>query len=229
MLNKKSFPAPISVCHNCNREGPYWADVVADNLLSADWDKSPTEWLVAWLQRKNYLTDRKARLYGCHVTRFKMRGLGLKRNVVMEDVDIAERFADGDATDDELTIARVSSSLWCCMENIQDNVETIARIYRIYKPAKDRPVLHDLFDRGNPQTKVSSGVRQHADWTPYKLALSIYQDKRFHLMPILADALEDAGCDDKNILEHCRRENDKHEAVEHWRGCWALDAVLWRD
>jgi hypothetical protein len=40
-------------------------------------------------------------------------------------------------------------------------------------------------------------------------------------MPILADALQDAGCEDDAILAHCR---DPH--LTHVRGCWVVDLVL---
>src|SRR5262249_34443376 len=36
------------------------------------------------------------------------------------------------------------------------------------------------------------------------LARGIHEGRAFDRMPILADALEDAGCDDDSILEHCR-------------------------
>jgi hypothetical protein len=39
-------------------------------------------------------------------------------------------------------------------------------------------------------------------------------------LPLLADALMDAGCDDAEILAHCR------EAGPHRRGCWAADLLL---
>lgn len=39
-------------------------------------------------------------------------------------------------------------------------------------------------------------------------------------MPLLADALEEAGCDDLEVLIHCR------EPKPHYRGCWLLDALL---
>ncbi|MFO0876183.1 MAG: FHA domain-containing protein [Gemmataceae bacterium] len=53
-----------------------------------------------------------------------------------------------------------------------------------------------------------------------KLAKSIYNERRFDDMPILGDALEDAGCADAEILKHCR------EPGRHWRGCWVIDTLL---
>jgi hypothetical protein len=56
-----------------------------------------------------------------------------------------------------------------------------------------------------------------------KLAQSIYTDRAFDRLPILADALEEAGCDNADILEHCR------SGGEHVRGCWVLDLILRKD
>jgi hypothetical protein len=56
--------------------------------------------------------------------------------------------------------------------------------------------------------------------TVKNLAESVYTDGAFGKMPILGDALEDAGCDNEDILKHCR------EPGEHCRGCWCLDLVL---
>jgi hypothetical protein len=53
-----------------------------------------------------------------------------------------------------------------------------------------------------------------------RLAQAIYDEYAFGRLPILADALEEAGCDDADILAHCR------SGGEHVRGCWALDWVL---
>jgi hypothetical protein len=58
------------------------------------------------------------------------------------------------------------------------------------------------------------------DGTVVKVAQSIYDDRAFDRLPVLADALEDAGCQDLNILAHCRQPG------EHVRGCWALDLLL---
>jgi hypothetical protein len=53
-----------------------------------------------------------------------------------------------------------------------------------------------------------------------RLAEGIYEDRAYDRMPILGDALEDAGCEEEEILRHCREER------EHLRGCWVLDWVL---
>jgi hypothetical protein len=52
------------------------------------------------------------------------------------------------------------------------------------------------------------------------LAAGIYADRAFDRMPILADALEDAGCNNDDILNHCRFGD------AHVRGCWVVDLVL---
>jgi hypothetical protein len=52
------------------------------------------------------------------------------------------------------------------------------------------------------------------------LARRIYEDRAFHDLPILADALEDAGCTDAAILDHCRQPGG------HARGCWVVDLIL---
>lgn len=52
------------------------------------------------------------------------------------------------------------------------------------------------------------------------LARAIYEDRAFERMPILADALMDAGCEDDQIIGHCRSDG------VHVRGCWVVDLVL---
>jgi hypothetical protein len=52
------------------------------------------------------------------------------------------------------------------------------------------------------------------------LAQAIYDESAFDRMPILGDALEDAGCNNTAVLEHCR------SGGEHVRGCWVVDLLL---
>ena len=56
--------------------------------------------------------------------------------------------------------------------------------------------------------------------TVLALARGIQADQSFDLLPILADALEDEGCGDENILSHCRGPGP------HVRGCWVVDELL---
>jgi hypothetical protein len=52
------------------------------------------------------------------------------------------------------------------------------------------------------------------------LATGIYADRAFDRLPILADALQEAGCEDEDVLAHCRNDGP------HARGCWVVDLVL---
>jgi hypothetical protein len=58
--------------------------------------------------------------------------------------------------------------------------------------------------------------------TVVQLAQGIYEDRAFDRLPILADALEEAGCQHQSILDHLRSPGP------HVRGCWLLDLILGR-
>lgn len=53
-----------------------------------------------------------------------------------------------------------------------------------------------------------------------RLAQSIYDERRWGDMPILGDALLDAGCNDDEVMAHCRA------GVGHVKGCWVADLCL---
>jgi hypothetical protein len=75
---------------------------------------------------------------------------------------------------------------------------------------------------GNPFRRA----RFDADWrteTAVALARQMYEAREFSAMPILADALQDAGCADEQVLDHCR------DPGPHVRGCWVVDLVLARE
>jgi hypothetical protein len=55
------------------------------------------------------------------------------------------------------------------------------------------------------------------------LAQAIYDDRAFDGLPILADALEGAGCTNADILGHCR------QSGKHVRGCWVVDLLLGKE
>jgi hypothetical protein len=77
--------------------------------------------------------------------------------------------------------------------------------------------LRDIF--GNPFRPVNLNPFLLTP-TVKALAQSIYTERSFEEMPILADCLEESGCNNKEILSHLRG------AGRHTRGCWALDHLL---
>ncbi|HEV3437231.1 MAG TPA: hypothetical protein VG122_07725 [Gemmata sp.] len=67
--------------------------------------------------------------------------------------------------------------------------------------------------------------------TAVQLAQGIFDERAFDRMPILADALLDADCDEEAVLRHCRGTelwNKDKEPVYHIRGCWVIELVLER-
>jgi hypothetical protein len=74
-----------------------------------------------------------------------------------------------------------------------------------------RPVIVDL--PGVSRDQSAAG----------KLAQSIYEVRTFDRLPVLADTLEAAGCDNAALLGHLRGPGP------HVRGCWALDLILGKE
>jgi hypothetical protein len=81
-------------------------------------------------------------------------------------------------------------------------------------------LLRDIFGNSSGAVAVSP------DWLRWNggaiptMAAAIYAKRLFEDLPILADALEEAGCTDRRILGHCRGRGP------HVRGCWVLDLLL---
>jgi hypothetical protein len=63
--------------------------------------------------------------------------------------------------------------------------------------------------------------------TAVDVAKSIFAERAFDRLPVLADALLDVDCDEEQILRHCRgTEIGLKEPVQHIRGCWVIELVL---
>jgi hypothetical protein len=75
---------------------------------------------------------------------------------------------------------------------------------------------------GNP-FRASSVAVEWLTADVLMLARGIAEEQAFDRLPILADALQDAGCDDQDILDHCRSGGPHHAA------CWVLDLIFQRD
>lgn len=209
-------------------------------MNEAEWlARADTRLQLVFLEGK--ATGRKARLFACGVGRCLWPFLGDERS--RRVVEVAEKHADGLATETELAAAREAASnarrgvasrtaSWVSdhspwqaarmtIVSIQlAQAEVSAKDWSNNVAARSRPLLHCVF--GNPFRPVTidpSWLRWN-DGTVPKLAQVIYDARAFDRLPLLADALEDAGCTDTAILPHCR------EPGEHVRGCWVVDLLL---
>jgi hypothetical protein len=83
-------------------------------------------------------------------------------------------------------------------------------------------ILRDIFGNAfRPSAPPPPAVLTWNDGTVRRMAQGIYDGREFGRMPILADALLDAGCDDEEVLQHCRQ-----QGALHTRGCWVIDLLL---
>jgi hypothetical protein len=181
--------------------------------------------------------DRKLRLFAVTLYRHLSGGDGV--------VDAAERHADGTASAREMRDAGAEalwhSSSWYRQMGTEEVDAIRARYGAIVAPLAHEAaeliveaagareagaacdLLRDIF--GNPFRRgtVDPAWLSWRDRTIPKLAQAIYDDRAFDRLPILADALEDAGCTDADILGHCRRPGP------HVRGCWVVDLMLGKE
>jgi hypothetical protein len=194
---------------------------------------------------------RKLRLLACHVCR-RLFGAAMTDPRTHRAVSVAERYAEGTATKQELTAARQEAA---------EAHETSWRAKRaawwathgrpgaalrgvLYQPVP--PPWHNLGVGGPRQRPTPLApaalapacalirevvgnpfhpLRLDPTWltwndrTVARLAEAIHQEQDFARLPVLADALEEAGCADADLLRHCRTR------AGHVRGCWAVDLL----
>jgi hypothetical protein len=214
--------------------------------------------LLEYLRGKG--TDRKLRLLLCAIGRSMPDGYVREEEAAA--LQVSERYADGEVSNDELNAFRnkqkrswirgsptpVSmswSSLLVCSRKLlmQSCFELCARTLRSRiveltdEPAweRSRQLRHSLLGRerprfltiihcifGNPFRPVTI-LPEWRTPTVVSLATGIYEERAFDRMPILADALMDASCDNETILTHCRGPGP------HTRGCWVLDLLTNRE
>jgi hypothetical protein len=160
-------------------------------------------------------------------------------------VNVAERFAERKATQEDLASAwwtyraafgaaeRAACWATCPTGNItirgSDNVPGYAfEAIRLAEGDEAAAalrraliaLLRDIF--GNPfrSSILDPAWLRANDGTVERLACGIAEELCFEQMPILGDALEDAGCSDAAILEHCRGPGP------HVHGCWVIDLLM---
>lgn len=88
---------------------------------------------------------------------------------------------------------------------------------RVAEPGRQAAMLRDIF--GNPFRPALLDPSWRTE-TVVALARGIYEERAFDRLPILADALQESGCDNADLLDHCRGPSS------HVPGCWVVDLLL---
>ena len=197
------------------------------------------------------VSDRKLRLFAVACCRkiWPLLADGRSCNAV----EVAERFVDGFSTRHDLAAANQTANQPCYDAiNRADGWDDHAMAaIAAQKAADDSPdfalsvishaaILGDHHDTARQTVRYTEQCCLLRDilgnpfrpppvspfWqttTVKAVAEAIYNERAFDRLPILADALEDAGCQDADILGHCRQPG------EHARGCWVVDLLLGRN
>jgi hypothetical protein len=185
-------------------------------------------------------TDRRTRLLACAWCRHVWHLLTDARS--RRSVEVAELYADGAANPAQLEAAEVGAlpgrdepqdvrpQLRAAMSAAASSVnlpETM-RQCEVLAPSRQEPgwqaiLVRCLFRNPfGPAPPVDPAWLTWRDGTVAKLLDAIYHGRRFADLPVLGDALEEAGCSDAAILAHCRTPG------EHARGCWVVDLLTGR-
>lgn len=176
-------------------------------------------------------SDRKLRLLAAISCR-RIRSL-MDDERRLRAVEVAEQYADGVVGQTALDDARQAVLDWGDLLERQDFpgiayarvAATLTRPLMTDTPPHEFPptipaAVREIF--GNPFRPVTSAP----SWLTSDVlgrASGIYRECAFDRMPILADALMDAGCDNEDMLCHCRS-NELHV-----RGCWVIDLLLGKE
>lgn len=218
-------------------------------LVGPPWVMTETEWLTGTnpVPMLEYLgrgvSDRKLRLFACAFCRRFWSVLDERGRAIVET---AERFAEGTVSPQELAAVRHESPAVLGTHYWSEEAFTI---HHAAVQTLDEDAWHAafhassavvIFDRttwdrenvaqcgllrclfGNPFATVG----WNSDWPSWhegllvSMARQMYESRDFTEMLWLADALEEAGCTDAGVLNHCRQPG------EHVRGCWVVDCLL---
>jgi hypothetical protein len=220
-------PRPTDFCHCCGADRP-WKVYMTEH----EWHTSTDAAAMLRVAQDHGISARKLRLLACAVLRAAGAVAAVSDN--RHALQIAEDFADGllseEAFEHEHTV--VPPNLMSEFLLLSDPLLIIRSVleHEALSSMTDAApaLLRDLL--GNPfrvvpplWPDVMSWAQSLARGWAMALAQTIYDDRTYADLTVLADALEDAGCDNDALLDHLRSPGP------HARGCWALDLILGKE
>lgn len=184
-------------------------------------------------------SDRKLRLFACAACRRIWHTMPYDSS--HQAVEVSERFADGQAREEELRLLAGDADAWADLAEqertpgwnaartaaLTAGKQALQAAQRTAVMAADCDLVRELF--GNPfrPTLLDNCIQSWRDSTVPRLAQSAYDNRILPagtldktLIAILADAIEEAGCTDEQVSTHLR------SGCEHYRGCWVIDLLL---
>jgi hypothetical protein len=223
-------------------------------MTESDWWACQEPWvMLAFLRGSGKLSERKARLFAVACVR-RVWNL-LTEEASRMAIEVAQRHADGQATDDELAEAHLAA--WDAVKDADhDEAVTAASVDAAdaaygacfedaFDAAADasESLLRAAEDDSEDSTAQAILLRDILGPLPFRsvtlppsawtwndgcvvqLATGISEDRDFsqERMGVLADALEEAGVTDAEMLRHLRGPGP------HCHGCWCVDFLLGRE
>jgi hypothetical protein len=218
-----------------------WAQAEGMTMTEEEWfeiDEREIRWIVAELspRRQRLLAVAACRVFG------KLVDFPAAHNAL----EVAETFADTGKTkaalrrarqaltatrngpllvDDGVSLAlfvvQVAASENAVTSTVPQSLQALVLAQAIADRTARRWLWQPIRDiLGGPSPPVTFS-REWRTETAMLIAQQMYDSRDFSAMPILADALQDAGCENDDVLNHCRDANQVHI-----RGCWVVDLVL---
>jgi hypothetical protein len=160
--------------------------------------------------------------------------------------EVVNSYEETGAPIDDLDADRMSDQEWALewARNSSAKVPALATKATLLREIVGnpyRPVLRIPTDYDGGIFHHDKHILFYEEWitpTVLSLAQGIYERQDWDLMPVLADCLEDAGCDNERILMHLKGYKETHAGTHirstaypmiHVRGCWCLDLILGKD
>jgi hypothetical protein len=219
-------------------------------VTEGDWlDATDPQAMLTFLRDSGRASERKLRLLAVASYRLCYGSDLAYSTTAQRAVEVAERFADGLAGREELSrSARAASdAAWASLDAVFGHTRAsevegaAAQVAGESAVAAAQAVPVAKYEANYAELTAAQATllrcvfgplpfrEVHLDlaWLAWndcivkRLAEGIFEERAFDRMPVLADALADAGCDNEDLLRHCRE-----PGLVHCRGCWVVDLIL---